>query len=93
MLSSVQKMTKDDINTLILFSFRYAIDRKTGDFADVCSIIKRNKIPDWVRDQLIRDCERSIAFKDFEKIDGENFRECEKLLVFLRGSEGAEKTS
>lgn len=84
-------MTKDDINTLILFSFRYVIGLKTSAFEDVAHIIKRSKLPEWMVKQLIRDCERVIAMKEINLICEENIIECEKLLVFLRGSESAKK--
>lgn len=93
MTETVIKIHQDDVNTLILFSFRYAITRETEAFGDVCKIIKKQILPHWMNEQIIRDCERSIKFKIFEQLYKQNEIECLELIEFLRGRDNAEKAS
>lgn len=58
----------DILTTLILCSFRYAIDRDTGVNIEISKIISyyKDEIGDWAKAQIIRDIKRKINVIGFK---------------------------
>lgn len=64
------------LTTLLLFSFRYAVDRTTGISHEICDLISKFKsdIDPWALDQIKRDLKRKIDVGVFQlDYDKENW--------------------
>lgn len=70
-------MTKNELTTFCLYTFRYALDRETGISREISNLILKyaEGLDEWVKTQIKRDIKRKIDSNGFKHVhDLENWK-------------------